>query len=127
VAGVPLTHRGFSSAVVFLTGHESPAKAETAIDWAAYARLDATLCIYMGTRRLASIAEQLIAGGMMIDTPVAVISHASWPDQRIEFMTLTEIIGTGCEAVASPALAIIGEVARIPAHTRELAAIAAGL
>jgi uroporphyrin-III C-methyltransferase len=125
-AGVPLTHRDFSSAVVFLTGHENPAKPESAIDWQAYARLRATLCIYMGTRRLTSITEQLIAGGMAIDTPVAVVSRVSWVDQRIEFSTLAEILdatGTGVE-IASPALVIIGEVGRVPAQACELAAAA---
>src|SRR5476649_1067448 len=126
-AGVPLTHREFSSAVVFLTGHENPAKPESAIDWAAYARLRATLCIYMGTRRLAGIVEQLIAGGMAIDTPVAVVSRVSWPDQQIEFSTLTEILGAKVDEIPSPALVIIGEVARVPAQARELAAVAAGI
>ncbi|HWA08204.1 MAG TPA: uroporphyrinogen-III C-methyltransferase [Opitutaceae bacterium] len=126
-AGVPLTHRGFSSSVVFLTGHESPAKSGSAIDWAAYARLGATLCIYMGARRLAGIAEQLIAAGMVIDTPVALVSRASWPDQRIRFAALSELAGVPEEAAASPALAIIGEVARVPDQARELAAIAAGI
>lgn len=126
-AGVPLTHRELSSAVVFLTGHENPAKPESAIDWAAYARLRATLCLYMGTRRLAGIAEQLIAGGMLADTPAAVVSRASWPDQRVEFLTLAEMLGANHRDVAAPALVIIGEVARVPAQTRELAALAAGI
>jgi uroporphyrin-III C-methyltransferase len=126
-AGVPLTHRDFSSAVVFLTGHENPAKPESAIDWAAYARLRATLCIYMGTRRLAGIVEQLIAGGMAIDTPVAVVSRVSWPDQQIEFSTLTEIHGANGAENASPALVIIGDVARVPAQARELAAVATAI
>ena len=126
-AGVPLTHRTFSSAVVFLTGHENPAKPESAIDWAAYARLRATLCLYMGTRRLASIAEQLIAGGMPEDTPAALVSRASWPDQRIEFLTLTEMHNANYNEIAAPALVIIGEVARVPAQTGELAAVAVGI
>jgi uroporphyrin-III C-methyltransferase len=123
-AGVPLTHREFSSAVVFLTGHENPDKPESAIDWSAYARLRATLCIYMGTRRLGGIAEQLMTGGMAFDTPVALVSRASWPDQKVEFFTLAELLTLEPEEVASPALAIIGDVARIPARVSELAALA---
>jgi uroporphyrin-III C-methyltransferase len=122
-AGVPLTHREFSSAVVFLTGHENPAKPESSIDWGAYARLRATLCIYMGARRLGSIAEQLIAGGMPFDMPVALVSRASWPDQRVEFFTLTELLTLESDEIAAPALAIIGDVARVPAQVRELAAL----
>ena len=81
----------------------------------------------MGARRLTGIAEQLLAGGMAIDTPVAVISHASWSDQRIECSTLTRILGADQAEIASPALAIIGEVARIPTLARELAAAAGGV
>jgi uroporphyrin-III C-methyltransferase len=125
VAGVPLTHRELSSAVVFLTGHENPAKTESVVDWAAYAKLRATLCIYMGTQRIGRITEQLIAGGMAIDTAVAVISRASWPDQRVEFRLLAEMTGTTHDEIPSPALVIIGEVARVPEQTRELAGLAA--
>lgn len=124
-AGVPLTHREYSSAVVFLTGHENPGKPESTIDWAAYARLRATLCIYMGARKLAGIAEQLTDGGLAIDTPVAIVSRASRPDQEVKLLTLADLIrGAGGE-IAAPALAIIGEVARVPALARELAASAA--
>ncbi|MBI5381549.1 MAG: uroporphyrinogen-III C-methyltransferase [Opitutae bacterium] len=125
-AGVPLTHRDFSSAVVFLTGHESPEKPESRIDWAAYARLRATLCIYMGARRLNGIAEQLIEGGLEIDIPVAVVSRASRPDQRVEFFTLHDLVRGDFREVSGPALAIIGEVARVPALARELAEAVAG-
>ena len=121
-AGVPLTHREYSSAVVFLTGHENHGKPESTIDWAAYARLRATLCIYMGARKLAGIAEQLTDGGLAIDTPVAIVSRASRPDQEVNLLTLGDLIrGDGGE-IAAPALAIIGEVARVPSLARELAA-----
>jgi uroporphyrin-III C-methyltransferase len=125
VAGVPLTHREYSSAVVFLTGHETPGKPESTIDWAAYAQLRATLCIYMGARKFAGIAEQLTDGGLAIDTPVAIVSRASRPDEQVKLLTLADLIrGDGGE-IAAPALAIIGEVARVPALARELAASAA--
>ena len=55
-AWVPLTHREFSSGVIFLTGHESPDKPEASIDWQALARTRMTLCIYMGVSKIASIA-----------------------------------------------------------------------
>jgi uroporphyrin-III C-methyltransferase len=121
-AGVPLTHRDYSSAVVFITGHETPGKPEATIDWVAYARLRATLCIYMGARKLAGIAERLTDGGLASDTPVAIVSRASRPDQEVSLLTLGDLIrGDGGE-IAAPALAIIGEVARVPALARELAA-----
>ena len=121
VAGVPLTHRGIASAVVFVTGHECAGKTDETIDWAAYARLRATLCVYMGTRNLASIAEKIAEGGLSKDTPVALVSRASWPDQRIRFFTLGELSAGFSGEADTPALAIIGEVARIPAEAAELA------
>jgi len=120
-AGVPLTHREFSSAVIFLTGHENPAKPESAINWADYARLRATLCIYMGSRRLTQIGEQLIAGGMAVDMPVVLVSRASWPDQEMHFSTLGQLIVQPSAVLRSPVLIIVGEVARVPALVRELA------
>src|SRR5262249_54959784 len=54
-AGIPLTHRSCSSAVAFVTGHENPAKPESALDWAALARFPGTLVIYMGLSRLHQI------------------------------------------------------------------------
>ncbi len=124
VAGVPLTHRGLASAVVFVTGHECAGKNRPHVDWAAYARLGATLCIYMGMRNLAGIVEELAAGGMPIDTPVALVSRASWPDQTVRFSTLHEFAAENDGDFATPGLAIIGEVARFPSLVGELAASA---
>ncbi len=120
-AGVPLTHRGIASAVVFVTGHECAGKTGDAIDWAAYARLRATLCVYMGARDLAGIAGKLVSGGLSKDTPVALVSRASWPDQSIRFSALGELSADTHGEADTPALAIIGEVARIPAEAAELA------
>ena len=72
-AGIPVTQRNVASAVAFVTGHEDPAKPETAIDWPALAGFPGTLVFYMGVRQLGRIAEQLIAGGRPADEPVAVV------------------------------------------------------
>ena len=62
-AGIPVTHRDAASAVAFVTGHEDPAKPESALDWDALAAFPGTLVVYMGVRQLAAITERLIAGG----------------------------------------------------------------
>jgi uroporphyrin-III C-methyltransferase len=121
-AGVPLTHRGLASAVVFLAGHEDPSKSGPLIDWAAYARLKATLCIYMGARRLGFIANELLRAGMAADTPVALVSHASRPDEKVQFSTLQALAGSEPDESLSPAVAIIGEVAGEPARIRAVVA-----
>eukprot|EP01035_Chromulina_nebulosa_P059026 gene59026-biopygen42523 len=61
-AGIPLTHRSHASGVVFLTGHEDPAKPDSAIHWEDYAKLGATLCLYMGMKNLETITRRLQAG-----------------------------------------------------------------
>ncbi len=57
-AGIPVTHREDASAVAFVTGHEDPAKDDTALDWEALARFPGTLVLYMGVGRAGEIAEQ---------------------------------------------------------------------
>src|SRR5262249_27188615 len=54
-AGIPLTHRSYSSAVALITGHENPEKPESALDWAVLARFPGTLAVYMGMLRLPKI------------------------------------------------------------------------
>ena len=53
-----MTHREYASAVAFVTGHEDPAKPESALDWAALAKVG-TLCFYMGVKNLGRIAAEL--------------------------------------------------------------------
>ncbi|HUR57997.1 MAG TPA: uroporphyrinogen-III C-methyltransferase, partial [Opitutaceae bacterium] len=81
-AGIPLTHRAHSSAVVFLTGHEDPNKPDGAIRWEDYGRLGATLCIYMGMKNLETIARRLQAGGLAPETPALVVQSATTGEHR---------------------------------------------
>ena len=62
-AGIPVTHRDDASAVAFVTGHEDPAKEESALDWEALARFPGTLVLYMGVKNLPLIAERLAVAG----------------------------------------------------------------
>ena len=113
-AGIPLTHRLHSSAVVFLTGHEDPAKPDAAVRWEDYARLKATLCVYMGVRNLPTIARRLEAGGMAPSTPAAIVASATTAAHRRILGTLGTIAGLAArEGVRAPAMLIIGEVAAL--------------
>ena len=80
--GIPVTHRDRASAVALVTGHEDPAKPESAIDWPALAAFPGTLVFYMGVKQLPRIAEQLIAGGRPADEPAAVVERGTLPGQR---------------------------------------------
>ena len=111
-SGIPLTQRNTSSSVVFLTGHEDPLKKNLAIKWRDFAKLDATLCIYMGMGRLGEIVDELLAGGMSPDRPVAVIEWATLSRQRSVQANLDRIVGVVEEGnLSSPAIVIIGDVA----------------
>jgi uroporphyrinogen III methyltransferase/synthase len=118
-AGIPVTHRDDASAVAFLTGHEDPAKAETALDWEALAAFPGTLVFYMGVKRLAENAAALIAAGRDSEEPAAAIERGTWADQRTVEATLGTIAAVAeHERVGAPALIVIGAVA---ARREELA------
>ncbi|MBL9201607.1 MAG: uroporphyrinogen-III C-methyltransferase [Opitutaceae bacterium] len=111
-AGIPLTHRAHSSAVVFLTGHEDPNKPDTAIHWEDYGRIEATLCIYMGMKNLETITRRLQDGGLSAETPAAVIQSATTAEHR-QFVTTLGRIALESEhaGFGAPAIVVIGEVA----------------
>lgn len=111
-AGIPLTQRNTSSSVIFLTGHEDPEKKALAVKWREFARLDATLCIYMGMGRLQEIVSELLAGGMAPETPAAVVEWASLPRQRSLGSTVGSLVDeVEKRGLKAPAIVIIGEVA----------------
>lgn len=119
-AGIPVTHRGISSSVTFVTGHEDPAKNATAIDWTALARLAArgsTLCFYMGVHNLGMICARLQEEGAPGDTPVALVRWGSLPSQQ----TLTATLADAPQAAravqfAAPAIILVGGVTQLRAE-----------
>ncbi len=116
-AGIPVTHRDDASAVAFVTGHEDPEKAESALDWAALARFPGTLVFYMGVKRLAENAAALVAAGRSAEEPAAAIERGTWPGQRTVSATLGTIgAAVAREQVRAPALIVVGEVARRREH-----------
>ncbi len=110
--GVPLTHRECAHGVVFVTGHAKPGSAGT--DWRALAttarQARLTLVIYMGVSGAATIQRELLHG-LSADTPVAIIQHASLPQQRHAVCTLAEMESTiAREQLASPSVIVVGDV-----------------
>lgn len=107
-AGVPLTFRGLSQSVTFVTGHNAPGAKP--IDWQGLARGADTLVIYMGLGSLATISSALIEGGRRPSTPALIVEWATVV-QRETPTTLAELAATSVrERVASPAIIIIGEI-----------------
>ncbi len=72
-AGIPITHRSFCSSVSFITGHEDPGKAESSLNWKAFATSGSTLVFFMGVKNLPSISKNLIEAGLPGDTPAALV------------------------------------------------------
>lgn len=63
-AGIPLTHRSFSSSVTLITGHENPDKPGSVHNWKALAASANTLVFVMGMKNLPDIARNLIEAGL---------------------------------------------------------------
>lgn len=112
-AGLSLTHREIASSVAFITGHEDPAKVETALDYSALANFPGTLVFYMGLNRVGQIAQALIDHGKSPSTPSCVISRATTPHQRTIDSTLSELPAKVESAeLHPPSLIIVGECVR---------------
>lgn len=118
-AGIPVTHRGVSSAFTVVTGHDQTSSIDSTIDWNALARVGGTIVVLMGVRTRASIAKALIEGGLPACTPVAAISDGTTPRQRVVRCVLDNL---GAADVESPAVLVIGGVADL-GHEATLTAL----
>lgn len=106
--GVPLTHRGLSSGLRYVTGHCRSGQ-ELALDWRGLADPDTTLVLYMGTAHICQIAVRLIAEGLSESTPAAAIANGTRPNQEVMISTLGEI-AEAAHALEGPVLFLIGKV-----------------
>lgn len=113
-AGIPLTHRDFSSRITLITGHEDPSKEPSSIDWAQVARTPGTKVIMMGTDRIGQIAQTLVGYGVDASTPVAMIRWGTTGHQQSIEGTLATIAEVGAKAkIGPPTVAVIGEVVKL--------------
>ncbi|HEY6839200.1 MAG TPA: uroporphyrinogen-III C-methyltransferase, partial [Geobacteraceae bacterium] len=110
-AGIPLTHRGVATSVSFVTGHESPEKETSQIDWPALSLDGGTLVFYMGVKNLGQITANLVAHGRPPETPVALIRWGTRPEQEVLTGTLATIAELARAAsFKAPAITVVGEV-----------------
>ncbi len=113
-AGIPLTHRSYSSSVTFVTGHESAGKYRPAVNWSAIAHGSETIVIYMGVHNLPYIVEQLHLAGLSLETPVALVRWGTRPEQEELIGTLGTIVEQIEKAkFLAPAIAVIGNVVNL--------------
>jgi len=109
-AGIPLTHRGMTSTLAFVTGHEDPTKEKSDIDWTALAGIG-TLVFLMGVKNLARIVERLIGHGKSPQTPAALIRWGTTADQQTITGALQDIVRIAEEQkFAPPSIFVVGEV-----------------
>jgi len=106
-AMAPLTHRGSAQAVTFVTGHARAGEAPD-LDWAALARPNQTVVVYMGASTAALIAARLIGAGRSAATPALIVENASLPNERRLLSTLAAL-GADASGVSGPAVLIVGE------------------
>lgn len=113
-AGIPLTHRDYSSSVVILTGHESIEKKKSSIKWDSIAKAADTIVIFMGLEQLKHITREMIGAGVTKKSDIAVIENATSNKQRVIIGNLGNIERkVKQKKIQSPAIIIIGKVVGI--------------
>jgi len=113
-AGIPLTHRDFTSTLAFVTGHENPAKKESNINWEALAKGIGTIVFFMGVKNLPHITGKLMAHGMPPDTPAGLIRWGTTSRQMTVTGTLDTIVAkVQAAGLKAPAVTVIGRVVQL--------------
>jgi uroporphyrin-III C-methyltransferase len=111
-AGIPLTHRRYSSSVAIVTGHEGAEKDELVVRWDRLAGAVDTIVVLMGIGQLEQISRDLVKAGMKKSTQVAIIASGTTDKQRVVRGTLGTITGAARKAdIKPPAVIVIGMVA----------------
>jgi uroporphyrin-III C-methyltransferase len=106
-AGIPLTHRWASSTLVLTAGHRAH---DSAADWSGLAAAKSTFVVYMPGNDSAEVAKKLLAAGFAKETPCAIISRATTPEQRIHRAVISDL--HRAPKLAAPTLLIVGEVVK---------------
>lgn len=112
-SGIPLTHRDYAQACIFVTGH-ARVDGSLALNWDALARPGQTVVIYMGLNSLANLCAQLVSHGLPADWPAALIEQGTSPRQRVVTATLGSLPDAiKAAGVEGASLVIVGEVVRL--------------
>ena len=113
-AGIPLTHRLYSSSFAVIPGYEDTTKEESSIDWAKLATGVGTLVFLMAVKNIEVLTEKLIENGRSPETPVAVIRWGTRPDQKTLVSTLKDIAKLVREKdIRPPAVTVVGDVVNL--------------
>lgn len=108
-AGIPLTHRGYSSSVTFVTGREAGSKSE--LDWSKVASGSDVVVVLMGAAKVKEVSAKLLEAGKPADTPLAAITWGTTARQRSVTTTLGMASkGEGVDRVEAPCVIVVGRV-----------------
>jgi uroporphyrin-III C-methyltransferase len=123
-AGIPITHRDVNAAVTFVTGHDASGVVPDSVDWESVAKASPVIVVYMALKHIGTIADRLLGAGRRPGEPVAIVSRATTPQQRVLETTLAR---AGSDAAASgiepPAMVAIGQAVTLRAGLDWLGAI----
>jgi uroporphyrinogen III methyltransferase/synthase len=113
-AGIPVTHRRYTTLVTFITGHEDPTKDASTIPWTALGNHPGTLVFLMGVKNLAENCRRLMEAGRIPETPAAVIESGTTLSQRTVVGTLADIAARARQAeIKPPAVLVVGGVVEL--------------
>lgn len=108
-AGIPLMHRDHSQSVRFVTGFLKAGAPNS--NFKNFLNTDETVVFYMGLHSLPRLTTGLIDAGRSSDTPIAIVSNASMPNQQVLTGTLANIVELQEKSqLPTPALLIMGDV-----------------
>ncbi|SFJ94579.1 uroporphyrin-III C-methyltransferase [Halobacillus dabanensis] len=110
-AGIPVTHREYSSSVAFISGVSKLDVDEEAY-WEHVVKSMDTLCIYMGVKKLPDICDRLLKYGRKAETPIALVQWGTTDQQKTVSGTLTDIVEKARD-VKNPSMIIVGEVVKL--------------
>ncbi|MBT3205358.1 MAG: uroporphyrinogen-III C-methyltransferase [Gammaproteobacteria bacterium] len=111
-AGIPLTHRDYAQACIFVTGHLKDGTSD--LNWEMLSHKNQTVVFYMGLNNVKSLCEELKKHGRDSKTPAALIEKGTTPDQRVfigDLDTLAELVLKN--DVKAPTLIVVGEVVEL--------------
>ncbi len=113
-AGIPLSHRDYTSSIAFITGHERGDSEASKINWKALADFNGTLVFLMGIKNLENIVNRLIDNGMAPSTPVAIIEWGTMPEQKTVVGNLGNIVEIArSNSISPPAIVVVGDVVKL--------------
>ncbi len=111
-AGIPLTHREYAQACIYVTGHLKDGTID--LNWDMLAHPQQTIVVYMGLQGVKIICEQLVNHGLPATTPAALITQGTTPNQRVligDLNTLPALVESN--DIKAPTLIIVGEVVKL--------------